>query len=125
MHNTTAACWQSEVEQVYIKSECGHSILLQSKLLNSNYAGNNNLLDPLYFGHLSCFTFLKVENINVKILQFDTCSVDFISEAIKDRRNPSTLVDQKLSTQTIQRKRKWIKIGWKIKILYTFQICEI
>jgi len=46
-----AAFRQGIVEQVYIKTKCGHS----------------KLLDPLYFRHLSCFTifFPNMQNFGV------------------------------------------------------------
>jgi hypothetical protein len=45
---TITACQQGKVEQAYIKSKCGHSILLDSKFPGHNnisMLGNSNLLD--------------------------------------------------------------------------------
>ena len=67
-----------------------------------------------------------MRNKNFQILEigyFGLLSVKFISEIVKDRGNPSTYYG-KLSTQAIQQ-QKYIKVGWKIKILYTFQIWKI
>ena len=44
-HDITAACQQLKVEQVYIKSKCGHSTLLDTIMCVENC----NLHDPLYF----------------------------------------------------------------------------
>ena len=60
--NTTITCRQSKVEQVYIKSESGHSILLDTvNCCTQKYTGNRNLLDQLYFAHLSRFTVLSIK----------------------------------------------------------------
>jgi hypothetical protein len=58
--NTSITCRQSKVEQVYIKSESGHSILLDTvNCCTQKYTGNRNLLDQLYFTHLSRFKCLS------------------------------------------------------------------
>jgi len=35
-HDTTTACRQGKVKQVYIKSKCGHSILQSTKLASTS-----------------------------------------------------------------------------------------
>ena len=40
------------------KSKCGHIILLD---IVNKFAGNNTLMDPLYFEHLSCITISSVK----------------------------------------------------------------
>ena len=42
-----------KTEQVYIKNKFGHSKMLDTIM---TCVGHSNLLDPLYFGNLSCFT---------------------------------------------------------------------
>lgn len=67
-----------------------------------------------------------MKNKNVPILEFCfwwPVSVEFISKTVRDRGNTLTY-DGKLLAQSIQ-EQNWLKIQWKIKILYTFQIWKI
>ena len=61
-HDTTSACRQGKVEQVYIKSKCGHCILLYTVICWTLYfALHSNMLDSLHFAYLSCFTISSVK----------------------------------------------------------------
>jgi hypothetical protein len=68
-----------------------------------------------------------MKNKNFQILEIGTFRpllVKIISKTVKDRGNLSTYYRKHL-TQSIQQQKNYIKIEWKIKILYTFQICYI
>jgi len=47
-HDTTVACRRGKFEQVYIKSKCGHSILLDTSYCMETIClhGNHNIIQP-------------------------------------------------------------------------------
>ena len=80
MATPSAACRKEKVEPVYIKSKCGHIILLDT----INYWTYRNFLESLYFRHQSRFFYLVPFNLFILGNQSD-CAVKFISETIRDR----------------------------------------
>ena len=65
--NTTITCRQSKVEQVYIESESGHSILLDTvNCSTQKYTGD--------FAHLSRFTVLSI-NYWMNKYTFHICEI--------------------------------------------------
>jgi len=52
-HETTASCRQGKVEQVHLNANKDTVFYLIQEITKNS---TSNLLDLLYFGHLSCFT---------------------------------------------------------------------
>ena len=72
---------------------------------------------------------LQMKNKTFQILEIDTfrpVSVMVISETVNNRRNLSTFYRNFQHNPLNNNKKPTnITIGWKINILYIFQICEI
>jgi hypothetical protein len=60
-NDATVVCWQGKIEQVYIKSKCVHSILLDTvNCWTQQCVVHSYMLHPLCFEHLSCLTISSV-----------------------------------------------------------------
>ena len=75
-YNTTAACQQGKVEQVYIKSKCGHSILLDTVMCwTQQFTGSTVIWEFVLFYYFKCwvplvpFTSIKFSSKSVNPTQ--------------------------------------------------------
>jgi len=78
MHINNRKVQRMYSKSIIIQNVCGHNIFqdtvnyLAQCVGHTQYAVNSNLLDPQYFGHLSCFT---ISNVNYA---FQICEISQI-----------------------------------------------
>jgi hypothetical protein len=107
---------------VYNKYQCDYNILLETVNCWSQYCTEqSNMLDPLYFGYVSFFTFL----LYITVLEINT------TERGCQKLNLNFLIFHPISIQILSNDNLYgllmnhknillfyIKIGWKINILF-------